>query len=62
MYLEQSKRARGREGGGQGREGMGEGMGQVVQGLGEDLGFYPREVRALEGCGQKRGGALLRCS
>ena len=32
-------------------------MGQVVQGLvggGEDLGFYPREVGALEGCGQKR--------
>jgi len=41
---------RGRKGGGEGREGTG----QVVQGLvglGKDLGFYPREVGALEGCG-----------
>ena len=32
-----------------------EGMGQVVQDLGEDMGFYPRELGALEGCGQRRG-------
>lgn len=35
-----------------------EGMGQVVQDLGEDMGFYPRELGALEGCGQRRGRAL----
>ena len=33
-----------------------EGMGQVVQDLGEDMGFYPRELGALEGCGQRWGG------
>ena len=36
------------------------GDGQVVQGLvglGEDMGFFPRELGALEGCGQRRGGA-----
>ena len=46
----------GKRGRGEGREGTG----QVVQGLvghGEDLGFYPREVGALEGCGQRRDGA-----
>lgn len=38
----------------EGREG-GEGMGQVVQRArgGEDLGGYPRQGRALEGCGQR---------
>ena len=35
--------------GGRGRRGGGEGR--------EDLGFYPREVGALEGCGQRAGGA-----
>ena len=47
------------ERGGEKEEGR-EGTGQVVQGLvghGEDLGFYPREVGALEGCGQRRDGA-----
>lgn len=36
----------------------GKGQGQVVQGLvgcEENLGLYPRKVRALEGCGQRRG-------
>ena len=52
----------GAEGGGEVKEerrGQG-GDGQVVQGLmglGEDMGFFPRELGALEGCGQRRGGA-----
>lgn len=29
---------------------------------GEDLSFYPREMEALEGCGQRKGWARLRCS
>ena len=48
----------GAESGGEVREGTG----QVVQGLvglGEDMGFYPRELGALEGCGQRRGGPDL---
>lgn len=46
--------------GGQGGEESQGGDGQVVQGLvglGEDMGFFPRELGALEGCGQRRGGA-----
>ena len=44
---------RGREGGGEGKKEMG----LVVQGLVGlgDLGFYPREMGALESCGQRRG-------
>lgn len=41
-----------REGEGEGREEMGAGRAGLC---GEDLSFYPREVEALEGCGQKRG-------
>lgn len=44
---------RGRKGEGEEREGMG----QVVRGLmshRRTWAFNPREVRALEGCGQKR--------
>ena len=43
----------GREGGGEGREGMRQGVRGLRDG-GEDLGFYPKEVGALEGCGQRR--------
>ena len=49
MWLEQSER------GGERKEvRSGRGQEQAVQGLvghGENLGFYPREVGALEGCG-----------
>ena len=38
------------------KRGLGE-DGQVVRGLQEDSGFLLREVGALEGCGQRKGGA-----
>lgn len=44
------------EGERRGEEGR-DGMMQFKQGLGgpgEDMGFYPREVGALEGCGQRK--------
>lgn len=48
-----------RERGGEREEGRARrGLGRAVQGLGgygENLGFYPREVRGLEGCGQREG-------
>lgn len=48
-----TKRARRREGGGQGMEGM-EQVVWVFRGLQEDLGFELRVVGVLEGCGQRR--------
>lgn len=48
------ERLRGREGEGRTERGLG----RTAQGPGdhgENLGFYPREVRGLEGCGQEEG-------
>ena len=49
------ERGRERERGGEGRDGNRAGC-VGCWGLGEGLGFYPREVGALEGCRQRRAG------